>query len=114
MYHTHLHSELPDDPDQLRCLARYTGLSHILTLSPSDNNSNMPLVDFRHLDIPSNDRPGLVLALLEACNYIQNALSSSHGRLLVHSQTESIAALVVCAFRASPSSSCNSPGLVLN
>ena len=26
------HSELPDDPDQLRCLARYTGLSHILTL----------------------------------------------------------------------------------
>ncbi|KZV64069.1 phosphatases II [Peniophora sp. CONT] len=94
----YLNSELPDDPDQLRCLARYTGLSHILTLSPSDINSGIPSVDSCHLDVPLNNRSDLVHALSAACDYIQKAFSYPDGRILVHSQTESIAALAACAF----------------
>lgn len=91
---------MPDDPDQLRCLVRYTGLTHVLTLSPSDINIDTPSVDFHHLDLPMDDRSRLVSALPAACDYIQKALTSSDGRVLVHSQTESIAALAVCAYCA--------------
>ncbi|VDC06150.1 unnamed protein product [Peniophora sp. CBMAI 1063] len=94
----YLNSKLPDDADQLRCLARYTGLSHLLTLSPAEIDSDIPTVDLHHVAIPSNDRSALVFSLSATCDYIQNALSSMTGRILVHSQTESIAALAVCAF----------------
>ena len=114
MFLTSRYSELPEDPDQLRCLARYTGLSHILTLSPSDINSNIPSVDLHHVDIPLDDRSRLVLALPAACNYIQNALSTPHGRILVHSETESIAALAICAFRTSPKHITSSSGSSLS
>jgi hypothetical protein len=54
------------------------------------------------MEIPQSNKAALLLSLPIICIYIQDAIDN-RGRVLVHCLTESTAAIVVCAYRKSPS-----------
>ncbi|KAJ8517744.1 hypothetical protein ONZ45_g5119 [Pleurotus djamor] len=95
----YISSEFPKDPEQAESLLLDLGITHFISLSPAEvptNTGNLPSVQYRHVNISSNPE-ALLLALPDVCDFIGKALSSG-GEVLVHSQSESRACTVACAY----------------
>ncbi|THH10301.1 hypothetical protein EW146_g8411 [Bondarzewia mesenterica] len=90
-------SEFPNDPEQAACLISYLGFTHFLSIPPAQQPPPSLNINYCNLNIPSFRREGLLLALPETCRYIQTAVEKG-GQVIVHCQTESNAAVVVCAY----------------
>ncbi|KAH9002279.1 protein-tyrosine phosphatase-like protein [Lactarius hatsudake] len=92
-----LSSDFPTDPEQAACLVEYLGLTHCISLSPSAAIPSNIGLKHSHIEIPTSNKAALLLSLPTVCKYIQDALEH-RGRVLVHSLTESTAAIVACAY----------------
>ncbi|KAF5369718.1 hypothetical protein D9615_010155 [Tricholomella constricta] len=94
-----LSSEFPDDSWQAESLILDSGITHLLSVSPAKipHSASALLRKHRHVKIPEHRKDGLLLALPDVCDFIQDAIESG-GQVLVHSSSESTACIVVCAF----------------
>ncbi|KAF8076945.1 protein-tyrosine phosphatase-like protein [Lyophyllum atratum] len=94
-----LSSEFPNDLWQAESLILDSGVTHLLSVSPAE----IPLANLSslkkhcHIKLPNQRKDELLVALPDACAFIQAAIESG-GQVLVHSATESTACIVVCAF----------------
>ncbi|KAA1466633.1 phosphatases II [Dentipellis sp. KUC8613] len=103
----YLSSDFPSDVDQAKCLVAYLGMTHCISLTPSEDiPSYLPLKHW-HVEIPDSRKEALLLSLPEICKRIQEAIDS-RGRVLIHSLNESTAAVVACSFCESHTSLCPS------
>ncbi|KAG6823006.1 hypothetical protein H0H92_011749, partial [Tricholoma furcatifolium] len=95
----HVSSDFPEDVCQAKSFILDSGITHVLSISPAQIASSALtyLEKHQHIDIPMLRKHALLLALPDACRFIEDAISAG-GEVLVHSQVETTACIVVCAF----------------
>ena len=74
------------------------GVTHLLSISPSENTSAFTSVKNHHVGINSQSPEALLLVLPSICDYIRDSVKNN-GLVLVHCQIESRACMAVCAYR---------------
>ncbi|KAF7353852.1 Phosphatases II [Mycena venus] len=90
-------SEFPSDPLQAELLLIDLGVTHFLSLAPTEVTSAPPGAHHRHIDVPPDVPDKLLVALADACNFIRDAVAGG-GKVLVHSLLEARACTVVGAY----------------
>ncbi|KAG6825364.1 hypothetical protein H0H92_003960, partial [Tricholoma furcatifolium] len=95
----HVSSDFPEDVCQAESFILDSGITHVLSISPAQIPSTALtyLEKHQHIEIPVLRKHALLLALPDACRFIEDAISAG-GEVLVHSQVETTACIVVCAF----------------
>ncbi|PPQ92758.1 hypothetical protein CVT25_003867, partial [Psilocybe cyanescens] len=98
-----LSSEFPSDPEKTWSLLMDLGVTHLLSISPTEISTTAgSLANHHHVNIDSRSPDALLLALPDICTYIDDAIKSG-GLVLVHSMIESRACTAVCAYLMSAS-----------
>ncbi|KAG6908359.1 hypothetical protein DXG01_005177 [Tephrocybe rancida] len=95
----HLSSEFPENVCQAESLILDAGITHLLSISPEQipYAALTCLHKHKHIELPPQRKGDLLLALPDACQFIQGAIEGG-GQVLVHSLVETTACIVVCAF----------------
>jgi dual specificity phosphatase 12 len=91
-------SEFPDDPKKAQSLLIEMGVTHILSISPSENTSSFASVMNHHVITNGQSPEALLLVLPSICDYIRDSVKKN-GLVLVHCRIESRACTAVCAYR---------------
>lgn len=99
-----LTSEFPDDPKKAQSLLIEMGVTHILSISPSENTSSFASVMNHHVITNGQSPEALLLVLPSICDYIRDSVKNN-GLVLVHCRIESRACTAVCAYLMSGGSS---------
>ncbi|KAJ3857924.1 protein-tyrosine phosphatase-like protein [Lentinula lateritia] len=89
----YLSRHFPDDVEQTQSLLFEFGITHLLSISPSTPiPSPTTLVQHHHISDSQQERDTILLALPEACRFIEQAIADG-GVVLVYSEIESKAVL---------------------
>ncbi|THV08026.1 phosphatases II [Dendrothele bispora CBS 962.96] len=90
-----LSSEFPADAQQAESLTIELGISHLVSISPSQI-PRLPAT-IKHLHADPSQQDDLLVAIPNICNFIREAVTEK-GQVLVYSEVECKAAIVVCCY----------------
>ncbi|KAH9482170.1 Dual specificity protein phosphatase 22-A [Psilocybe cubensis] len=95
-----LSSEFPSDPQQTWSLLMDLGITHLLSISPTEiatTTTAGAVTHHHHVNVDSRAPDALLSTLPDICAYVDGAIKRG-GRVLVHSMVESRACAAVCAY----------------
>jgi dual specificity phosphatase 12 len=97
----YLNNDFPKDREKGDLFLTDTGMSHLLTISPSQTTSvGLASVKHHHINVSNTAPEALLLALSQACDFIREAISH-RGQVLVHCRIEIRACIIVAAYMMS-------------
>ncbi|KDR84422.1 hypothetical protein GALMADRAFT_237283 [Galerina marginata CBS 339.88] len=93
-----LSSDFPSDPEQAQSLLLELGVTHLLSISPSEISiSTTSVAQHHHVNLDSRSPEAFLLALPDIKDYIHSAIEDD-GVVLVHSLVESRACTAASAY----------------